>query len=268
MTSKGPVNLATVAAELYGLDPESFTAARNARAREATTTGNRELAAAIKKLGKPTAAAWLANGLVRSRAATVAELIGLGPSLRRAQDDGRRDEMRRLVEQRRTLIGDLVRSASAAARDGGHSFGPSVARQLEETLEAAVADETLAGALREGQLTEPFRFVGFGQSSGSGGGPTATKAAVGKGRSKKGVGAITADRAREAEAEKRAAREAVAEKEASVEKARARVAAADERLERASKLMGEAEAEKEAAEEALRRARESLGPARRRPRKR
>src|ERR1700727_424917 len=108
--AKAAVDLDRVADELYGLDPESFTAARNARAKEATSGGDRELAAAIKKLGKPTAAAFLANRLVRSETSAVDELIELGPALRRAQGGGQRAEMRRLVEQRRRLIGDLVKS--------------------------------------------------------------------------------------------------------------------------------------------------------------
>src|SRR5580658_359566 len=228
------VNLADVSAELYGLEPEAFTATRNARSKEAGAAGDRQLAAAIKKLGKPTAAAWLANRLARSRASTIDELVGLGPELKRAQSGGQRAEMRRLVEQRRALISDLVRSASTSAREGGHSFGSAVERQLEEILEAAVADRTLAVALREGRLTEPFRFVGFGEVSESDAGskteaaPAGKAAAAGKATSKKTAGAARGEAAREAEAERRAAREALAEIEESVEKARARREAADE----------------------------------------
>ncbi len=145
----GRVNLADVSSELYGLDPGAFTAARNARAKEAAAAGTKELAAEIRKLAKPTAAAWLANRLTRSRASAIDELISLGPELRRAQGGGQRAEMRRLGEKRRTLIADLVRSASASAKEGGRAIGSSVERQLEETLEAAVADDDLASVLRE-----------------------------------------------------------------------------------------------------------------------
>jgi hypothetical protein len=273
--------LASVAAELYGLDPESFTAARNARAREASAAGDRTLADAIKKLGKPTAAAWLANRLARSDAAAIDELIGLGPALRTAQGRGERTEMRRLVERRRALIGALVKGASVSAREGGHSFGPSVERQLAETLEATVADEAMAVVLKEGRLSEPFRFVGFGDgpsvdSEPSRSPPGRKTGPAGKATAATRAGKVTAEAvaeakataeaeaARQEETERRAAREAVDEREAAVEKAQARLAAADERLARASKLMGEAEAEKTAANEGLRAARQNLGPARRR----
>jgi len=279
------VNLAVVASELYGLDPEAFTAARNARAKEAAGGGDRVLAAEIRKLGKPTAAAWLANGLARSRASAIEELIGLGPALRRAQSGGRRAEMKEIVERRRALIGDLVKSASEAAGASGHSFGSSVERQLEETLEAAVADPVLADALGQGRLTEPLRFVGFGESPGPGRhsddhggdgpapviGSTKKAGAARKGESaKQAATARRVEAAREAEADRRAAREALEaldEIEAKVEKAQARRVAAAERLERASKLMKEAEAEEAASTEALRQARQGLGPARRRLKK-
>ena len=112
------MNLADVITELYGLDPEMFTAARNARAKEAIAAGDRELAAAIRKLAKPTTAAWLANRLARSRASTVDELISLGPGRRRAQGHGQRTEMRRLVEKRRELIADLVKAGVGRSRRG------------------------------------------------------------------------------------------------------------------------------------------------------
>ena len=54
-----------VAQELYALVPEEFTAARNARAKEAKAAGDAELAAQVQALRKPTAGAWLLNQLVR-----------------------------------------------------------------------------------------------------------------------------------------------------------------------------------------------------------
>ncbi len=57
----GVVDLDTVGTELYGLRPTEFTAARDAQAAAARRGGDRELAAAIKKLRRPTPAAWLVN---------------------------------------------------------------------------------------------------------------------------------------------------------------------------------------------------------------
>jgi hypothetical protein len=146
-----------------------------------------------------------------------------------------------------------------------------VERQLEETLEAAVADEALAVVLRQGRLSEPSRFVGFGEAPDSVTGPglhaSDKSAPAGKAEPKTKAAPPRAEAARQREADRRAAREALDEIEATVEKARARVVAADERLGRASKLMREAEAEKVASTAGLSRARELLGPARRRLKK-
>ncbi len=151
-----------VAQELYGLPPEEFTEVRNARAKQITAAGDRELAAEVRKLPKPTVAAWLANDLVRTRGPDVEELIALGPELREAQGKGVRQDMRRLVDRRRDVIKGLVGVASQRAAEAGHSMASQVQRHLEETLEAAVADEESAAALRTGRLSNPLAFVGFG----------------------------------------------------------------------------------------------------------
>jgi hypothetical protein len=59
--------LRRVAADLYALDPSEFTAARDARAAETRQAGDRELAAAVKGLRRPSAAAAALNLLARER---------------------------------------------------------------------------------------------------------------------------------------------------------------------------------------------------------
>jgi hypothetical protein len=154
-----------VADELYGLSPERFTEVRNARAKEIGATGDRELASQVRKLPKPTVAAWLANALVRTQGTKIEELIALGPELRGLLDGGARADVRRVVDRRRQVINRLVEAASQRASDAGHSMGTQVQRQLEETLEAAVADGQSATVLRAGRLSGPLTFIGFGESN-------------------------------------------------------------------------------------------------------
>jgi hypothetical protein len=287
----GDVTLAAAAAELYGLAPEAFTGARNARARDVAAAGDRALAAEIRGLAKPTAAAWLANVLVRVSPSIVDELIGLGPELRRAQSQGQRTEMRRIVDRRRVLIGELVGTATAAAREAGAARGSAVRRQLEETLEAAVADEGSGAALRQGQLVEPLRFVGFGPSAAPDGGTTVTpasrkatpKKATGRGgeRRRRGGDAdpgpnatATAEATSKAEAKAKAkakaaeaeARRAERDLEASVGEAEARHRRAADRYRRAVDELEAAGVEKAAAGAALTERRRALTRARRRSR--
>ena len=61
------MDLESAARELYALLPGDFTAARNARAKEAAQQGNKALAARLRGLAKPTAAAWLLNMMARHR---------------------------------------------------------------------------------------------------------------------------------------------------------------------------------------------------------
>jgi hypothetical protein len=156
------VNLEEIAHELYGLPPERFTEARNTRVAEIATIGDRELAAEVRKLSKPTVAAWLANMLVRQHSREVEELIALGAQVREAHRRGARHDMRQVADRRRRLIGKLVEAASKSATEAGHSVGLQVQRLLEETLEAAVMDTESAASLRQGRLSAPLHFIGFG----------------------------------------------------------------------------------------------------------
>jgi hypothetical protein len=250
------VTVDEVARDLYRLPPGQFTSARNARAKKAAALGDRELAGAVRALPKPTAAAWLANTVVRVAAPTVEELVALGPALRRAQDSGLRADMRRLVERRRALIGDLVVVAADAADDAGQPFGTQVQRQLEETLEAAVADESMAAVLRSGLVSEPLRFVGFG-------GATGARAAAGT----HDVSAAQAERTRQArrraEAQLETARRAWQTAGERQRSARERRDAAEERHRAAWKEERAAERERRAATVALERAEEHVVEAKR-----
>ena len=157
------VNLEGIATELYGLPPEQFTRSRNVRAAELAAAGDRELAAAVRKLARPSLSAWLANVLVRDYPNDVGELLELGPGLRRSQELGGRDEMRRLSARRQALIRHLVALASDQAKSAGHSLAAQTQRQLEGTLEAAVAEPSAAEELRAGRLAEALSHVGFGE---------------------------------------------------------------------------------------------------------
>jgi hypothetical protein len=156
------VDLAEVAAELYALAPDQFVGARDARAAEARKTGDRPLAAEIKKLRRPTVGAWLVNLLVRERTADIDQLLTLGTALRDAQSQLDADELRRLSQQRHRLVSTLVKEAAAIGRDRGQVPGDAAQREAEATLEAALADPAAAAALASGRLTVALQYSGFG----------------------------------------------------------------------------------------------------------
>jgi hypothetical protein len=150
-----------VAAELYGLAPEDFTATRNARAKEAKAAGDTELAAAVQRLRKPTTAAWLLNLLVRRHGDEVEQVLALGAQLRAAQGTLSGDDLRALDRQRRQLTHAVSEQARALGREAGRRVSEQAAAEVEETLRAAMVDETAGAALSTGLLTDTFSSTGL-----------------------------------------------------------------------------------------------------------
>jgi hypothetical protein len=175
------VEFETVADELYALTPEEFTAARTAREKEARSQGDRQLAERIHALGKPSVVAWLANQLVRERADEVGPLLELGDQLREATAALQGDALRALSQQRHQIIYALVQQARGIAGAAGHRVSEDTARGLEQTLSAALADETAGQRLASGRLTEGMQPDGFGLIGGDQTPvPTAAGAATGR----------------------------------------------------------------------------------------
>lgn len=143
-------DLDAVADALYALPPEEFTAARNARAAEASG----ELAKRIGALRKPAVAAWAVNLLVRD--GQLGQAVELSAALREAQDELSAAELRQLGAQRRQLVASLVRRAAALAQERGAALSPAVRDAVSHTINAAVLDEAAAAAVLSGRLVKPL----------------------------------------------------------------------------------------------------------------
>lgn len=154
--------LQAIAAELYGLAPSEFTAARNGYATELRGHDDRDLADRVKALRKPAAAAWVVNLLVRHHADEMTQVLELGQALRQAQADLDGDALRELARQRRRLLAAMATKGGALARDRGSKVSDSVLRQVEDTLHAAMIDTDAAAAVRTGLLTDPLAATGVG----------------------------------------------------------------------------------------------------------
>jgi hypothetical protein len=124
--------------------------------------GDRALAAAVKLLKRPTSSAWLVNLLVRKQPEQVVALLDLGAAMREAQAQLAGDELRRLSQQRRQAISALGHSARALARSVGQPVSEQARRELETTLEAALADPAAGDAVRSGRLITALRASGLG----------------------------------------------------------------------------------------------------------
>ncbi len=155
------MSIEDVARELYGLVPEEFTAARNARARLAKADGDAELAGLVQSLRKPTAGAWLLNQLLRQHADEVQQVLDLGAQLRAAQGTLAADELRALDRQRRQLTRAVAEQARDLGRDAGRRVTDATTADVEETLRSAMVDAAAGAALSTGLLTDTFSSTGI-----------------------------------------------------------------------------------------------------------
>src|SRR5215470_3751853 len=155
-------DLASAAGELYALSPGDFTAARDERAAQARAAGDRDLALAIGGLRRPVVSAWLVNQLAREARNQIAELVALGESLRQAQQDLAGEQVRELSVRRRTLVAGLLAEAKRIAARDGRPAGLQVEREVEATLQAALADPSAAAAVAAGCLASPLSYSGLG----------------------------------------------------------------------------------------------------------
>ena len=158
----GAPDVEDAADELYGLHPDHFVPRRTELVKAARAAKDRAAADAIGALRKPSLGAWLANVLARESPDEVAALEELGASMRTAQEELSGDALRTLTRQRRELVGALVARARRLARADGVGVGDSVARDLENTIAAALADDGAARAFAAGRLTTALEpGVGF-----------------------------------------------------------------------------------------------------------
>jgi hypothetical protein len=175
-----------VAGELYALTPEEFTPTRDRLEREAKAAGQAKLAGDIRALRKPTQAAWVLNMLARERPDDLGQLLDLGTSLREAQKKLQGDELRRLSAQRGQVVGAVARDALQLARSAGRAATPALQREVEQTLEAALADPAAAETVRAGRLSSALSYAGFGTAAEEGAVPKhATKLSTAEPRPKK-----------------------------------------------------------------------------------
>jgi hypothetical protein len=238
-------SLSQIADELYGLVPSEFTAARDEHARQARAAGQRENAAEIKKLPRPTAGAWLVNQLVRGASAQMDQLFEIGQSLQDAQRELDGDRLRELSVQRRQIITELVPEAARLAAAAGQPASATVLDEVRSTLEAALVDPAAGEAVRSGRLARALTYAGLGEvdlTAAMAGPPPAARTARerrtparGSARAGPAPASSTADTGqppgREAVGERAAlAREAVTEAEAAVQAAGAAAAEAEARV--------------------------------------
>lgn len=158
------MTLLAVADRLYAGPLESFTPDRDAAAKEAKADPDgKELAAAIKRLKKPSIAAWAVNHLVRNEGEQIEQVFTLASSLREAAEALDGEELRTLTRQRRQLTNALASSARSLAKDAGVKLTGPVLDQVEGMLNAAMLDPVAADVVRSGLVVAAFTSTGVSE---------------------------------------------------------------------------------------------------------
>lgn len=152
----------TVIDELYSLAPADFVSHRSAYATRFKKAGDKSGATRIGGLRKPTVVAWLVNTLARQDESAVAELFDLGAELERAQQRGDGHRLRELSTARSASIRALTDRAVALGRERGVTVGDNAAREVSNTLNAAMADPEIRDRVRAGRTVVAETYSGFG----------------------------------------------------------------------------------------------------------
>jgi hypothetical protein len=242
---------------LYGLPLEEFVAERGAAAKALRKAGEKEAAAVVAKLPKPSQVAWTANQLARQGAD---ELLEAGEALREAQlGGGGREAVREAAAAEREAVDALLARAGEL-----RPLSRDALDRLRALLHAVAADEELRSQFAAGRLVaEPEPGGGWpglggfvappsastaasrGSTKAAGGRKAAASAGSGERRASRGstkeAGGRKAAAERERKAAERAEREAARRREEAerrklerrLDNARRRLEGARERLEAA-----------------------------------
>src|SRR4051794_19202405 len=147
---------------LYALPLEEFTPARDAAAKEIRRAGDRETAAIVAKLPKPTPAAWTANQVAREQPELIEAMLEAGEELRVAQEaavSGAGGGIREATLAERRAV-EAVMAAAMDYKPAGKPLSRVMADRLRTTLHAAAGDEAIREALAQGRLVDEAQAGG------------------------------------------------------------------------------------------------------------
>lgn len=231
------------ARDLYGLPLERFIPERNVLVRELRREGQREEAASVSKLRKPSVAAWAVNQLVRTQGRLIQSLFAAGDALQQAHADlmaGGADagSLRRALDAEREALETIAEKARGLLTEDGHELTAARLEQVSDTLHAAALDSDVRARVQDGCLDRELRHVGIG--------------ALAAGTASSGARRSSGKRASTRKLE--AAREAEAQAQRRAERAHGKLSVAEARRDTAKKALEDAERALAAAREAAHRA--------------
>ncbi|WP_020143296.1 hypothetical protein [Terracoccus sp. 273MFTsu3.1] len=156
------LHLRAAVEQLYAAPPARFTPLRSELVAQARSAGEKDLAASVGALRKPTLAAWAVNHFVREHADELEELRSFAELLREAQRTLDADQLRLLGRERATRVDALADRIAEVAAEDGQKLGAGAAQEVRETLTALIADEDAEASVLTGALVKALSYSGFG----------------------------------------------------------------------------------------------------------
>jgi hypothetical protein len=144
--------------DLYRSHPSEFVAARDELAKKLREDGEREEADRVKKLRRPSAAAWLLNLVALANPKVLKEFAKASGDLENAQAralEGRDEgaaKWRAAAAREREAAPAVIEVAEKEASDAGHSATTQALDLVDGTLRAAAADPELRDQVVAGRL--------------------------------------------------------------------------------------------------------------------
>jgi hypothetical protein len=153
------------ASDLYRLDPEKFTAARNALVKRLRAGGEKKEAETVAKLRRPSATAWALNQLAATNPEVIDLVLEAGANLRSAMEaavGGDASGLRLAQQAERAAVEAGLSAGAERLGRAGHRAGDPARQRMAGTLRAAFTDEAIADQLRAGTLDADYDASGFG----------------------------------------------------------------------------------------------------------
>jgi hypothetical protein len=156
------LHLRAAVEQLYAAPPAQFTPLRSELVAQAKSAGEKELAASIGALRKPTVAAWAVNHFVRGHADELEEFRTFAELIREAQRSLDADQLRVLGRERSKRVDALADRIAEVAAAEGQKLGAGAAQEVRDTLTALIADDDAEASVLTGSLVRALSYAGFG----------------------------------------------------------------------------------------------------------
>jgi hypothetical protein len=143
--------------QLHAVPLEDFVGERKRLAKELRGSGDREAAAELAKLPKPTPPAWALNHLAREEPETVGAWLDAAAELRAATENADKSSagaVRAAIAAHRDATRALLAAVRERTRPNGRELSEPMLDRVRDLLGAATADPELSELLRAGRIVE------------------------------------------------------------------------------------------------------------------